>query len=232
MAAAQVVAAEPLIPITAPYPPAGNGREVQVVLQLVIDTEGRVESAIEISRAPADAPAAFVEAALDAAKRATFQPSTRDRKPIRSRIEYVVVFRPPVTAERDAGAVPIEQPGAAASPAEIARPPLSVTVRGTPPPARGAGDVQVGRELIDASPRMFASEQLSAAPGVFVDHEDSEGMGNDVHLRGFDLAHGSGIDFRVGAIPINVPTHIQGAGYADTNFIIPEVVRSIRVLEG
>src|SRR6266542_1064862 len=129
MAVAQVVAAEPLAPITAPYPPDGNGREVQIVLQLVVNAEGHVESAIEISRAPADAPAIFSQTALEAAKRAAFQPSTREGKPIRSRIEYVVVFRPPGGGEPDSGAMPIEQPGAAASPAELARPPLSVTVR-------------------------------------------------------------------------------------------------------
>jgi len=97
---------------------------------------------------------------------------------------------------------------------------------------RGLGDIRIKRELLDASPRQQTSEMLSAAPGFFVDHEDGEGIGNDVYLRGFDLDHGSGIEMRVGAIPINIPTHIQGQGYADANFIIPEVVRSIRVLEG
>ena len=33
-------------------------------------------------------------------------------------------------------------------------------------------------------------------------------------------------------MPLNIPTHIQGQGYADLNFIVPETVRSIRVLEG
>ena len=73
---------------------------------------------------------------------------------------------------------------------------------------------------------------LAAAPGFFVDHEDGEGLGNDVYLRGFDLEHGSGIEMRVGNVPVNSPVHVQGQGYADANFIIPEVVRSIRVLEG
>ena len=73
---------------------------------------------------------------------------------------------------------------------------------------------------------------LSAAPGFFVDHEDGEGLGNDVYLRGFDLDNGSGIEMKVGEVPINIPLHIHGQGYADVNFIIPEVVRSIRVLEG
>ena len=97
---------------------------------------------------------------------------------------------------------------------------------------RGVGDIRIKRELLDASPHQQTSEMLSAAPGFFVDHEDGEGLGNDVYLRGFDLDHGSGIEMRVGNVPINNPVHVQGQGYADANFIIPEVVRSIRVLEG
>src|SRR5258708_6562662 len=79
---AEVVAAEPLAPITAPYPDAGDGREVQIVLQLIIDATGRVESVVETSRAPADAAEVFSTAAMEAAKRATFKPSSRDGKPI------------------------------------------------------------------------------------------------------------------------------------------------------
>src|SRR5438876_635404 len=81
-----------------------------------------------------------------------------------------------------------------------------------------------------ASPRQQTSEMLSAAPGFFVDHEDGEGLGNDVYLRGFNLDHGSGIEMRVGSIPINSPLHIQGQGYADANFIIPEAVQ--RAVDG
>jgi iron complex outermembrane receptor protein len=109
----------------------------------------------------------------------------------------------------------------------------TVEVRGlTWSSPRGLGDVRVDRETLTASPRQQTSEMLSAAPGFFVDHEDGEGLGNDVYLRGFDLDNGSGIEMKVGEVPINVPLHIHGQGYADVNFIIPEVVRSIRVLEG
>jgi len=109
----------------------------------------------------------------------------------------------------------------------------TVTVKGTSSPLRrGAFDMRIERELLQASPRQQTSEMLSAAPGFFVDHEDGEGLGNDIYLRGFDLSHGSGIEMRLGSIPLNIPHHVQGQGYADTNFIIPEVVRSIRVLQG
>jgi hypothetical protein len=100
------------------------------------------------------------------------------------------------------------------------------------PLARGLDDVRLRRDLLDAAPHQQTSEMLSAAPGFFVDHEDGEGLGNDVFLRGFDVEHGSGIEMRVGNVPINIPNHVQGQGYVDANFIIPEVVRSIRVIAG
>lgn len=112
-------------------------------------------------------------------------------------------------------------------------PAQEIEVRGVRPESpRGVGDFRVRRELLDASPRQQTSELLSAAPGFFVDHEDGEGFGNDVYLRGFDLEHGSGIEMRVGSVPLNIPTHIQGQGYADPNLIIPELVSQVRVLEG
>lgn len=121
----------------------------------------------------------------------------------------------------------------AQDPAPQASTPHEIEVRGVRPESpRGVGDFRLRRELLTASPRQQTSELLSAAPGFFVDHEDGEGFGNDVYLRGFDMDHGSGIEMRVGSVPLNVPTHIQGQGYADANLIIPEVVSQIRVLEG
>lgn len=108
-----------------------------------------------------------------------------------------------------------------------------IEVRGLRPEApRGANDVRVHRDQLEASPRQHASELLSAAPGFFVDHEDGETLGNDVYLRGFDLEHGSGIEMIVGGVPVNVPTHVHGQGYADIDFIIPEVVDQIHVQAG
>ncbi len=257
-AIADVVAAEPEAPIEAPFPEGEPPLETQVVLQLVVGASGHVESAVVTSRAPPGAPESFDAAALKAAMKAPFRPSTRDGRPLRSRVEYVVVFHPPAdaasAADRASGA-----PSTAASPASaqwarsvspapsrapaVSRPVTTdeqdedyaqvVQVRGKGwSSPRGLGDLRVKRELLDASPRQQTSEMLSAAPGFFVDHEDGEGIGNDVFLRGFDLEHGSGIEMRVGNIPINSPVHVAGQGYADANFIIPEVVRSIRVLEG
>ncbi len=245
--------AEPASPIVAPFPASAPHVEVQVTLQLVIDASGAVESAVELARAPKDVPDAFVEAAIEAAKAAKFVPSTRDGRAIRSRLEYVVVFRapaeavqssqssPPADAEAPAAVEPsVPQPSGPTAPAQRTAAPVSeaanageVVVQGVSWAShRGVGDIRVDRETLTASPRQRTSEMLSAAPGFFVDHEDGEGLGNDIYLRGFDLDNGSGIEMKVGGVPINVPLHIHGQGYADVNFIIPEVVQSIHVLEG
>ena len=225
--AAQLVQAEPISPIEAPFPSSARPLEAQIALQVVVDAAGHVESAIEISRLPRDVPDAFVQVAVDAVKAARFAPSSRDGRPIRSRLEYVVVFHAPKDAAQPRATTPIAVPSSAPADGQIVR------VHGiTWASPRGLGDIKIDREVLTASPRQQTSEMLSAAPGFFVDHEDGEGLGNDVYLRGFDLDNGSGIEMKVGEVPINIPLHIHGQGYADVNFIIPEVVRTIRVLEG
>ncbi|MES1173056.1 MAG: TonB-dependent receptor [Myxococcales bacterium] len=235
VAHAELTVAEPEAPVAVAFPAGAPPIEVQVVLSLVIDEQGNVESAVVSSHIPANAPPLFDSAALNAIRPIHFHPSQRDTKPIRSRIEYIVVFTPPV---------PVPVPDLPPPPAPTPPPTNSdeqdedyalttIEVRGKSWSApRGVGDIRIKRELLDAAPHQQTSEMLAAAPGFFVDHEDGEGLGNDVYLRGFDLEHGSGIEMRVGNVPINSPVHVQGQGYADANFIIPEVVRSIRVLEG
>ncbi len=254
-ARAQLVPAEPLAPITPAAPAGETPREAQVVLQVVVDATGHVESAVESSRLPRDVSDAWASAAIDAVKGAPFSPTLRDGRPARSRIEYVVVFHsapsPSLSAALPAASSPVATatpsgPGAAkATTARTAQeapsPPASgatpavedVEVHGvTARSPRGIGDVRVDRETLTASPRQQTSEMLSAAPGFFVDHEDGEGLGNDVYLRGFDLDSGSGFEMKVDEVPINVPLHIHGQGYADVNFIIPEVVSGVHVQEG
>ena len=243
-ASAQLVEAQPVSPVVVPFPPGAPPTETQVTLHVVVDATGAVESAVEVLRMPREAPDVFARAAIDAVKAAHFTPSSRDGRPFRSRIEYVAVFHPPTATTAPTPAAPVVVTTPAAAPPEkpagpatgtspVAPEVLDVTVHGIGwSSPRGLGDIRVDRETLTASPRQHTSEMLSAVPGFFVDHEDGEGLGNDVYLRGFDLDNGSGIEMKIGEIPINIPLHIHGQGYADVNFIIPEVVDSIRVLEG
>ena len=110
---------------------------------------------------------------------------------------------------------------------------LVVEARGRrPPPPRAASDFVLDRDVLTAAPRQSAGDLLSRAPGVYVSRPEGEAVAHEIFLRGFNAAHGQDIEFTVGAVPINQISHLHGQGYADLNFILPEVVRSIRVTEG
>jgi iron complex outermembrane receptor protein len=108
-----------------------------------------------------------------------------------------------------------------------------VRIRGTvAPPSRGASDVpmQIGR-LRDV-PQANAADLLRLAPGIFLTSGLGEGHAEQVFLRGFDARLGQDVEFSVDGVPVNEPGHPHGHGYADTHAIIPELVDSLRVLEG
>ena len=73
---------------------------------------------------------------------------------------------------------------------------------------------------------------MQLAPGIFIANEGGEGHAEQVFLRGFNAETGQAIEFSVGGVPINEVDNSDGHGYADTHFIIPEVVRSLDVTEG
>jgi iron complex outermembrane receptor protein len=238
MARADVSRAELAAPLAVPRPSAEFEPEVRVELSVLVGKNGEVEAVTTTAQSPADAPGSFVDAAASALRRAHFRPSLRNGEPIRSWVESVVVFEARRTPTLRGGlAAPPAAPSASASSASVsaasAELGAEVEVRGEPLRApRGVGDVRVDRELLQASPRQRTSELLSAAPGFFVDHEDGEGLGNDITLRGFDLEHGAGIELSLGSVPITSPIHVRGSGYADADFIIPEVVDGIQMLSG
>jgi hypothetical protein len=85
--APKIVVAEPLSPVTAEHPDEIQPVEAQVVVVLVVDVEGKVESAIATETLPKDLPKGYRDAAIDAVRRTRFAPSTRDGRPVRSRVD-------------------------------------------------------------------------------------------------------------------------------------------------
>ncbi len=82
--------------------------------------------------------------------------------------------------------------------------------------------------LVGNSPEQL----LELAPGIFIANEGGAGHADEVILRGFDSPQGQAIQFSVNGIPINQVDNPDGHGYADTHFIIPELVQSLHVIEG
>jgi hypothetical protein len=55
---------------------------------------------------------------------------------------------------------------------------------------------------------------LGTAPGVFVARGEDGAIAQRCTLHGFDAGHGQDIEMRIGGLPIDLPSHIHGQGYA------------------
>ncbi|HVR61807.1 MAG TPA: TonB family protein [Polyangia bacterium] len=143
---------------------------------------------------------------------------------------------PPTTAPALAPPTPPPPPPSPSSPPPPTPSPpaaIDVTIVGRRPvSSRGASDFQIRVGDLAQVPRANASELLKLAPGILLTNEGGAGHAEQVFLRGFDAREGQDIEFSVGGVPINEAGNLHGNGYADTHFIIPELVESLRVVEG
>lgn len=98
-------------------------------------------------------------------------------------------------------------------------------------PAAASETIISGEEL-NARPASRVGEVLEAVPGLIVTQHSGEGKANQYFLRGFNLDHGTDLAISVDGMPVNMPTHGHGQGYADINFLIPELVQSVNVRKG
>jgi hypothetical protein len=83
-----------------------------------------------------------------------------------------------------------------------------------------------------AQPVYRTGELLEAMPGLIVTQHSGEGKANQYFLRGFNLDHGTDLAITIDGMPVNMPTHGHGQGYADTNFMIPEIMRGLAYRKG
>jgi hypothetical protein len=97
---------------------------------------------------------------------------------------------------------------------------------------RGGSDFQIEVGQLAAIAGQSPESLLELAPGIFIANEGGAGHADQVFLRGFDAECGQAIEFTVNGVPINQVDNTDCHGYADTHFIIPEVVKNLRVIEG
>ena len=85
---------------------------------------------------------------------------------------------------------------------------------------------------LEGRPIMRAAEVLETVPGLAISQHSGEGKANQYYLRGFNLDHGTDFSATVAGVPVNMPTHGHGHGYADANFLIPELVSGVQFRKG
>src|SRR5687767_4282208 len=77
-----------------------------------------------------------------------------------------------------------------------------------------------------------ATEVLETVPGMIISQHSGEGKANQYYLRGFNLDHGFDFAQTIAGLPVNMPTHAHAQGYADANFLIPELVSGVQFRKG
>lgn len=88
------------------------------------------------------------------------------------------------------------------------------------------------REQLQARPIYRPGEILESVPGLIITQHSGEGKANQYFLRGFNLDHGTDLAITVDGIPVNLRTHGHGQGWADLNFLIPELVGDLQYKKG
>jgi iron complex outermembrane receptor protein len=95
-----------------------------------------------------------------------------------------------------------------------------------------ASDFDLELGALRRVPRRSAEELVTLAPGAVLSNHSGIGHAAGLYLRGFDAGEGQDYELLVSGIPLNEPSNAHAHGYADSHFLIPELVQSVRVLEG
>lgn len=99
-------------------------------------------------------------------------------------------------------------------------------------PMSAASSLTVREQDLRLRPIQRVSDLLRVAPGLITVQHAGGGKATQYLLRGFDADHGTDVALTLDGIPINMVSHAHGQGYADTNFIIPELIERIEVFKG
>ncbi len=128
-----------------------------------------------------------------------------------------------------------EEPSPEASPpaGDVARRlQLPETVVQADRPITAASSLIVRSRDFSLRPIRRPADILEVTPGLIVVQHAGGGKANQYYLRGFDADHGTDVALSFDGVPVNNPSHAHGQGYADANFVIPEVVERVEVDKG
>lgn len=99
-------------------------------------------------------------------------------------------------------------------------------------PDVAVGDLRIRVGELARVPRADAQSFLSLAPGVLLTNHGGEGHAASMFLRGFDAGEGESVETQLDGLPMNELSNHHGHGYADTTFVVPELVTELRLIQG
>jgi len=95
-----------------------------------------------------------------------------------------------------------------------------------------ASEGSVTHKRIESRPLLRPGELVELVPGMIVTQHSGGGKANQYFLRGYNLDHGTDFALSLDGMPVNMPTHGHGQGYADINFVIPELISGVDFRKG
>jgi len=98
--------------------------------------------------------------------------------------------------------------------------------------AKTASEGVVVNDELALLPAYRPGQLLETVPGLDVTSHSGEGKANQYLMRGYNLDHGTDLAIFVDGMPVNEPTNAHGEGYADVNFLIPELATNISYTKG
>ncbi|HEX8951669.1 MAG TPA: TonB-dependent receptor, partial [Polyangia bacterium] len=155
-----------------------------------------------------------------------FRPATHDGKPVAATVAFEQRFtlRPRVTSETSADVVeltPLPTPPPAYESTVVSRGPISAASSST-----------IRNQDFELRPKSSPNDLLRVVPGLVTAQHQGGGKADQIFLRGFDADHGTDVAIYLDGVPINLPSHAHGQGYADLHFLIPEAIERIDVIKG
>jgi outer membrane receptor protein involved in Fe transport len=99
-------------------------------------------------------------------------------------------------------------------------------------PLSAASSDEIRARDYELRPHATTQEILNNVPGLIVAQHQGGGKATQYLIRGFDADHGTDFAVFVDDLPVNLPTHAHGQGYADLNFLIPETVDRLQLYKG
>ncbi len=217
-------------------PASENADEVRVMVLVTLDAAGTVTTAA----VDPPVPAPFSDAALHYVRSVRFAPARDGERAIPSSIRFEVLF--PVAGPSTGGVVtpaPEDHVHAHshtivhthAHDAEEVHDDFGASAH-VARPERSASSYTLDRKDLPRGAHVLARDLAQSVPGMFVVQHAGGGKANQYFLRGFDADHGTDIALSVDGVPVNMVSHGHGQGYADLNWIIPELVSSVDVRKG
>nr|MBA3542097.1 TonB family protein [Deltaproteobacteria bacterium] len=200
------------------YPdvPPDKRRAVDVIVHVEVDATGTVTATRVAS--PPNPP--FDDLAIAAAGTCAFDPARQADAPVAGEVDVTVHFEP--------GSTPSSVPGEVVEIED--RPPSEAELLAKQD--RSAADVHIAATPWRAIPRQGAADLMTIAPSVFLTRSGGSGDPQQIFLRGFNAREGQDIEMSLEGLPLNDVGNPHGHGLVDLNFLMPEVIRALRVEEG